>query len=142
MASVKRVICRSCSIVISLVVLVGGVIGWSVYERAQDARQASEAFQEEPAPPLPRGPQNESGLSRITKSLHDQREEMGLKWAKNGDKAAADGLTDTALVAYKTSLAYLEDSGGCQGTMANAVREKIASIQKKPYDVPCTAGPR
>jgi hypothetical protein len=49
-------------------------------------------------------------------------------------------MTDMAILDYRTGLGYLEDSGGCQSTMAKAVREKIANLQKKPYDVPCTAG--
>jgi cytochrome c-type biogenesis protein CcmH/NrfG len=126
-----------------LVVLVGSVIGWFVYENAQDARQAAEAMsREERAPPPPPESQKEAGLGRTQKSLQDPQQEKGLKWVQNGDQAAADGLTDEALVAYKTALGYLEDSGGCQSTMAKVVRERIANIQKRPYDVPCTPGQR
>jgi cytochrome c-type biogenesis protein CcmH/NrfG len=143
MASVKRVTSRTYLMVAILVVLVGSVIGWFVYENAQDARQAAEAMsQEERAPPPPPESQKEAGLGRTQKSLQDPQQEKGLKWVQNGDKAAADGLTDEALVAYETALGYLEDSGGCQNTMAKIVRKRIANIQRKPYDVPCTAGQR
>jgi hypothetical protein len=121
-----------------LVVLIGGLIGFA-YQSVEDAHHASEASAEpEPATPAPPEPKETLGSLEATKSLQiRQQEELGLKWVENGDKAAVDGLTDLALTAYKTGLAYLEGSGGCQSTMAKAVRAKIANVQKKPYDLAC-----
>ena len=129
-ASVKRVVTRTCTIVTILVVLIGVVTGGFVYGMARDARQATEAV-----------PREQSGPVRSTKTWRqNSQEEKGLKWIERGDKAAADQMTDIAILAYRLGLEYFEDSGGCQSAKAKAIREKIANLQKKPYDVPCTAG--
>jgi len=118
---------RTYAVVGVLVALIGGVAGGIVYAMAQDARQATEARPSRLASSTKRSPQ-------------DQREEKGLNWVERGDKAAATEMTDVAILDYRMALEYLEDVGGCQGTMAKAVREKIAKIQKKPYEAPCIAG--
>jgi hypothetical protein len=124
---VKRVVSRTYAVVGVLVVLVGGMTGGVIYAMAQDARQATEA--------------RPSRLSSSTKQLpQDQREEKGLYWVERGDKAASIGMADVAVFDYRMALEYLEDVSGCQSTIAKAVREKIAEIQKKPYDATCIAG--
>jgi hypothetical protein len=139
MASVKRIVSRTYAIVTVLVVLVGGATGQFVYAMAEDARQAAEAVpQDGRAPPLPPQPQEQAALGSSTKTW-PQDLQKGLKWVQRGDNAAVAEMTDMAILDYRTGLGYLEDSGGCQSTMAKAVREKIANLQKKPYDFPCTA---
>jgi hypothetical protein len=139
MPFVKRVVPPRYIIGVMLVVLTSGLIGF-VYQIIEDAHNASEALTgAESAPPVPPESKEKSAIFGIRKSLQSGQEELGLKWVENGDKAAADGLADVALIAYKTGLAYLEDSGGCQSAMVKAVRAKIANIQKKPYDFPCTS---
>jgi hypothetical protein len=124
---VKRVVSRTYAVVGVLAVLVGAATGGFVYAMAQDARQAVEARPSRLASSAKQSPQ-------------DQREEKGLNWVHRGDKAAATEMADVAILDYRMALEYLEDGGGCQSTIAKAVREKIANIQKKPYDAPCTAG--
>jgi hypothetical protein len=132
MAFVKRIFSLRFTVGVILAVLTGGLIEFA-YQRIEDAHNASKAEAEPPVPPE----KEKSGLLEIKKPLQSRQEEMGRQWVENGDKAAADGLTDLALIAYKTGLAYLEDSGGCQSAMAKAVRAKISNLQKKPYDFPC-----
>jgi hypothetical protein len=125
---VKRVITGTCTIVTILVVLIGVATGGFVYGMIQDARQAAEAV-----------PQSRPGSSTKPWGQNPQ-EEKALKWIQRGDKAAADQMTDIAILAYGLGLGYFEESGGCQSAIAKAIREKIANLQKKPYDIPCTAG--
>jgi hypothetical protein len=129
-ASVKKVVTRTCTIVTILVVLIGVVTGGFVYGMVQDARQAAEAVRRE-----------QSGPVRSTKTWQqNSQEEKGLKWIQRGDNAAADQKTEIAILDYRLGLEYFEDSDGCQSAVAKSIREKIANLQRKPYDVPCTAG--
>lgn len=135
----KRIVSRAYAIIAILVVLVGGMAGQFVCAMAEDARQAAEAVpQEGRTPTLPPEPQEQSALGSSTKKW-PQDLQKGLKWVQRGDNAAAAEMMDMAILDYRTGLGYLEDSGGCQSTIAKAVREKIANLQKKPYDSPCTA---